>query len=497
MAVLALGLIGYAAWLGSSPVRPSDASRGTAEPGDAAPATPEPTTSGPPNVVIFLIDTLRADRVGTYGYDKPTTPRMDALAAESVVFEQCNAPAPWTLPSVVSLLTSTFACEHGVLVDGQRIAPQLEPLAARLGQAGYFSASFFSNAYAGKMSGLDRGFDSSKNVRFVNGQLVETWLDAAPTDRPFHLYLHNIEPHNPYNAPDRLVQQFGAVSPETKELVKECFLGYRKLTRVDFAARRPVGTTDNTAEQAEAIRRLDSLKREIDVLYDAVTRHADERLGSVIDVLKRRGRWDNTLFIVTSDHGEELGDHGGWQHDHTVCEEMIHVPLIVHFPGRRFAGRRVDDVVSLVDVMPTILEAIGRSDLLEGCRGVNLLPMIESGDLPEAANLRPTAIRINRKKYYRPYKETRGDVNLVIRQGHYKGIWNAEPQTLELYDLSTDPREMSDLSQRDPERAGLMERFARAWLDLCGSGASDPTTSHPDDLDEQTRENLRSLGYLE
>ena len=497
LAILALGLIVYAVWLAQSPVEPRDLGSGPPDSAASASADSEAAAATGPNVVIFLIDTLRADRVGAYGYDKPTTPRLDALAAEGVVFEQCSAPAPWTLPSVVSLLTSTFACEHRVLVDGQRIAPSLEPLAARLKKMGYTTASFLANPYAGPMTGLDRGYDTCQNVRFVDGKLIDTWLDTAPVDRPFHLYLHNIEPHNPYHAPARLVQRFGSVSEETKQLVKERYLGYRRLTRVDFAARCPIGTTDNTADQTEAMRQLDALKPEIDILYDAVVRHADVRLGSVIDVLKRRGLWDNTLFVATADHGEELGEHGGWQHDQSVYREMVHVPLIVHFPGGRFARQRVKEVVSLVDVMPTILEAMGRPELAGGCRGVNLLPAIEGRGLPQAAGYRPTSIRINRKKHYRPYQQTRGDLNLVIRRDNYKVIWNVEPQTLELYDLSIDPFERSNLTEQYSDLAGSMERFARAWLDRCGSDTADQPAARLEDLDEQTLENLRSLGYVE
>ena len=493
--LVAVALFIVAGWLAFAPADRAGVNADAA----GVQATADDAAAKPtyPNVVIFLIDTLRADRVGVYGYDKPTTPRLDALVAESVIFEQCSAPAPWTLPSVVSLLTSTFACEHRVVVDGQRIAPSLEPLAARLKEAGYATASFLANAYAGPMSGLDRGYDTCQSVRFVDGKLVDAWLNTVPADRPFHLYLHNIEPHNPYNAPARLLQQFGDVSDDTKGLVRERYLGYRKLTRADFAARRPIGTTDNTAEQAEAMRRLDALKQEIDILYDAVVRHADERLGSVIDVLKRRGLWDNTLFVATADHGEELGEHGGWQHDHSVCEEMIRVPLIVHFPGGRFAGRRVGDVVSLVDVMPTVFEFMGRSEWATGCRGVNLLPAVEGRRLPEGAGYRLTSIRINRKKYYRPYKQTRGDLNLVIRRDGYKGIWNAELQTLELYDLKADPFERSDLADQHADLAGSMQRFARAWLQGCGVGAAEQPAVRPEDLDDETLENLRSLGYVE
>ncbi|MEE8169552.1 MAG: sulfatase-like hydrolase/transferase, partial [Phycisphaerae bacterium] len=133
-------------------------------------------------VVLFLIDTLRADRLGLYGYDKPTSPNIDALAAESVVFDDASAPAPWTLPSVVSALTSTWLCEHNVLVDGQRINAALTPLAERLGALGYKSAALLRNPYSGAMSGLDRGYDVSRMIKQpVDGAIVETFLESAGT----------------------------------------------------------------------------------------------------------------------------------------------------------------------------------------------------------------------------------------------------------------------------------------------------------------------------
>ncbi len=450
----------------------------------------------PPNVVIFLIDTLRADRLGTYGYGSPTSPHMDALAEEGVVFEQCGAAAPWTLPSVVSLLTSTFPCEHRVLVDGQRVAQSIKPLAERLKEAGYTTASFYANAYAGAVTGLDRGCDVSRSVRYTDGRSADAWL-ATIGKGPFFLYAHNIEPHNPYNAPDRLIQHFGAADAEVKKRVMRAYLDYRKLTRADFAAKRPVGTTDNTAAQTRALQALDALKPQIDVLYDATVRQADARMGGVIAALKRRGLWDNTLFIATADHGEELGDHGGWQHDQSAYEELLRVPLVVHFPRGKHAGRRVREAVSLVDLMPTILDAAGKNDLAVDCRGTSLLPLLEGGQLPSRDEFLVTGLRMNRKKYYRPYKQSRGDDNVVVRQGTLKGIWNVEVDGFELYDLQNDPLEQNNLFDRRAELAAAMTEYARSWLERCGRGVVEGEPLHADEMDDETLKSLRSLGYVE
>lgn len=282
-----------------------------------------------------------------------------------------------------------------------------------------------------------------------------------------------------------------------KQKVRQVSGAYRKLTRVDFQARRPIGTTDNTAEQQEQMAKLNELKGQISVLYDAAVRQADENLGSVVEALKRRGLWDNTLFAVIADHGEEFGEHGGWLHDQSVYEELMHVPMIVRFPKGRYAGRRVTEVVSLVDLMPTILDYIGRDELLGSLSGRSLMGCAAKGTSQSQEQFIVPSMRINLKKYYRPFKESRGDVNVVVRRGRWKGIFNAEPDLLELYDLSKDPAEQFDLSKQQAGRAEAMRSFAKGWLEACSSGGVPTAPVRLESLDEETTERLRSLGYVD
>lgn len=448
------------------------------------------------HVVIFLIDTLRADSLGVHGDERGTSPRIDALARESVVFTSCYAPAPWTLPSVVSLMTSTFPCEHGAIVDGQQIAASSTPLAQRLHDAGYATASFYANPYAGPMTGLDRGFDHVAHHRATDGSIVDAWLGTISAE-PFFAYIHNVEPHDPFRAPQDLVRQYGRVDTRDKRIIGKRLSDYRRLTRADFAAGRPLGTTDNTEAQQEAMRGVAEYADKIEILYAAAVRDADTKVGSVIDVLKRRGVWEDMLFIVTSDHGEELRDHGGWQHDQSVYEELVHVPLIVRFPDASIAPRRVDDVVSLVDLMPTILDFLGRVELAGDCRGRSLMPLIEGPAAVTSPHISIPSMRINRKKYFKPYKESRGDVNVVLREGNWKGIFNVELDTFELYDLGVDPAEQQDIAESNPERVAPMRESAWRWLNECSSAGSTRPEGAPRDFDEAIRERLRSLGYVE
>ena len=203
------------------------------------------------------------------------------------------------------------------------------------------------------------------------------------------------------------------------------------------------------------------------------------------------------MIIFVSDHGEEMGEHGGWQHDHTVYEEQLRVPLIIRFPGGRYAGRRVTEVVCLVDLAPTIFDYLQRPDLAAGMRGRSLMPLVRGDSAPEPPELCVTAMRMNRKKYYRPYKETRGDSNFVVRDDRWKGILNAEVGTFELYDLAEDPLERVELSAQQPERAAAMRDYLEVFCAECFAGAKEATTGGLDELDEETLERLRSLGYVD
>jgi arylsulfatase A-like enzyme len=257
------------------------------------------SAGGKANVVIFLVDTLRADRLGSYGYGGGTSPYIDALGDAGVVFEQASAPAPWTLPSVASLLLSALPCEHNVLVDNDKIDGSARPLAALFKEAGYKTASFYTNPYAGEMSGLERGFDLSQHmVQQVDGRVVSSWLDGS-SEAPFFLYIHNTEPHNPYHARPRFTEPFGQVSGQTRKDVEGLYRRYRSLTRADYSNDLPVGSTDNSVQQDEAMRRLRSLRSQIDVLYDAAILEADNNVGGVIAALRQAGVWDETLSRPT------------------------------------------------------------------------------------------------------------------------------------------------------------------------------------------------------
>ncbi len=460
----------------------------TARPEDAG----DSSAGSRPNVVVVLIDTLRADRMSLYGYDRETSPRLEALAEEAVVFERAHAPAPWTLPSVVSMMLSQPPCEHGILVDRRAVGSQQRPLARRLSEAGYQTAALYVNPYAGKLSGLDLGFDvSSLESDQIDGDRVTSWLLDRDTERPFFLYLHNTEPHDPVKVENRYLRRMGdAVPAYQRRRLAELVPEYRQLTRFDFVGGQEPGSTDNTAEQRRVMTELERLRDPLSALYDAQVRAADDRVGSIVRALERADVWSNTWLFVVSDHGEEFGEHGGWQHDQSVYEEMIHVPFVVRAPEGRWGGRRIVDRVTLLDVMPTLLDALELD--LEEVRGRSLLSLLAGESGPDD-EMRVTSMRHNRKKYFRPWRESRGELNYVVADGAWKGIYNAELPSLELYDLVADPGESEDLGTIETDRARTMVRAARHFAAVCAEVSRAPEAS---EASSEEVEALKALGYL-
>ncbi len=463
---------------------------------------PPPSSRDVP-VIIYLVDTLRADRLGVYGYAKPTSPRIDALAAQSVVFNDAYAPAPWTLPSVVSLVTSTFVCEHGVVSNRTKLGPELPTLAGQLSSVGYVTAGIYVNPYVGPKFGLDRGYqilNRAGGPMVTRGAVVGLLNDIGNTPTnpagagPFFFYLHTTEPHNPYSAPFRVANRFAKVKNAQRTNMQGIVAKLRGLPMIEWNTGQAVGTTDNSDSQDQIMADLVKIQDTVNVLYDSSVWWADANLNSIVDILKKRGVWNKAIFIFLSDHGEELGDHGGWLHDQSVYEELARVPLLIHFPDDEFAGRRIYEPVSLVDIMPTIFDYLGRSELCSSCRGRSLLPLI--GGMATNSESEPAIVsmRTNVMKHYRPWKQSRGDLNIVVRRAQWKGIWNDELNSLELYDLHQDPTEQEDISTKRADLANAMSRQAWGWLKDCRARAEKVNGSV--EMDQETIDEFRALGYF-
>ncbi|MCP4039460.1 MAG: sulfatase-like hydrolase/transferase [bacterium] len=427
--------------------------------------------TGPFNLIIISIDTLRADHVGAYGYAPPTTPNIDAFARDAVLFERCIASAPTTLASHASILTSLVPEHHGASINRKtRLADGIVTLQEILQDHGYATASFNGGIQLDPIYGLDRGFDVYESVKTheVKSQVLEGdenrmmaaveraqgWLREV--EKPLFLFLHSYEIHHPYTPDSQRLERFDAdyAGPLPRDT------SVRLLRRI------------NTALETISKRDL----RHIIATYDAELHSADAAVGAFLQALRNDGSYDDSMIIVTSDHGEEFAEHGqvGW-HSHSLYDELLQVPLIVKFPNSRFAGERVKTQVRGIDVAPTALAAMA-IETPESFSGVDLGGRIgdeQARDLP--------AISMADSTHEQPLWS--------IRLWDWKlHDWQGE----RLFDLARDPGEKNNLASQQPERVAEIRRRAARLLQ---------TRPTPEDAPAQpsaeTLRQLRELGYVE
>ena len=411
------------------------------------------------NVVLVVLDTLRADRLGTYGYDRPTSPYLDALAERSTLFTTAVSQSSWTRPSIESILCGLYPESRGGLTS--------PPLAEGLWRHGYRTRAITGGAQLAYQFGFSRGFEQHAIEDWVRApeRVVET-LEADRSRKHF-LFLHTYEIHDPY---------------EHRELAAGLDSG-----RVGEVFRR--ATWDRLGRDLTA-----GEKAYVSALYDSGIRYTDAQLGGLIARLDERGLLDRTLLVVTSDHGEELWDHGLWGHGRAMREHQSRVPLIVRVPpamrealGLAGGPAVIRQQVRLVDLYPTILDLLGvpiehevqgRSlrPLLAGRR---LLPAYAFSESVYWGPMEVKALRGERYKYFRGIPKEPADPG---RKG-----WEV------VYDLETDPGEIEDVK----EARGDVLRRMRAVVDRILRGGSTPQERVPGELDPEVEEQLRSLGYID
>ena len=464
---------------------------------------PGRTTDGRPHVVVYCIDTLRADHLGAYGYDRPTSPAIDAVAAEGIVFENAVSQAPWTLPSVASYLTSTFPTTHGVLKMGRGLPDRLETMAETMHGAGYQTVGFVQNAFAGSASGADRGFEvffdrlrpkeaDGKVDRHAVGELIE-WLGKRESRQPLFLYVHTVEPHWPNYTPRR-PGPFGDWTEEQRAELDDLFKRFRKLRA--GPAKEEDDAKDRRVTELRSVHReiADRTAMAIDQ-YDNGVHRADKNLGRVVDALKGGGYWDDTILVLIADHGEELGDHGYWQHDQSLHRELIHVPLIVRLPGGP-AGRRIATPVQLIDVLPTLAELVGapRHATWEGRSFLELARRDPADGAPRPDERIAVSERINIGRDDPYVKSSSGDVEIALVSRDWKAIFQAEVDRLRLYDAIHDPGEASDVGPTHTDDVTRLKRDAEEWL---ASRRPSGETSDDHRLSARAVESLKALGYIQ
>ena len=414
------------------------------------------------NLVLISIDTLRPDHLGCYGYGRPTSPAIDEFCRSAVVFNNAIAPAPSTLPSHASLFTGLIPQHHGAKASTRTpLADEYLTLAELFSAIDFATAAFVDGGQMNPQWNLDQGFDlynSQSSAAYLMNTFADRvdeavdWLRTTSPDR-YMLFLHTYEVHHPYTpSPEALA----AVAPRRAGNMETEF-SVQTLRRINNGRIELTG------------RRL----RDIVTTYDAEIRSMDSGFASLLEGLRQRPDWDRTVVVLLSDHGEEFSEHErvGW-HSHTLYDELLRVPLVIRLPGEALAGRRVDEMVRLIDVAPTIADLFDLPGIAyEGTSLLSLAAGHGRAVVPSTIAQRdrwqeqhPTALRTPRWKLY----------------------------SGQLFDLLTDPAEQIDQAARHPTVVAALEAEIERLI-----SAATPMPTDSIEIDDDLREQLRSLGYIQ
>jgi len=425
------------------------------------------------NLLLVVVDTLRADRLGCYGNSSGMTPCMDALAAEGVLFRKAYAHAPWTLASFASLLTSTYPAQHkagGWVGEFLKLRSDAVTVGDCFRAAGSRTGSIVSVDFLTENFGMHKGFDTVDHDVSRNNHLTRIatrttdtalrWLNKNG-EEPFFLMVHYFDPHLVYDPPAEFRAQFAL---EGDKNTKDVIFGEVR----DIVAFRQ-GRLELSGKKIE---RLEGL-------HNGEVAYTDRELGRLLDGLAKRGLDKNTIVVLTSDHGEEFHDHGGFEHGHTLYDELLHIPLIVRWPERIPAGVEVDATVRHIDVAPTVCGLAG-VEPGNKFQGLDLSPMWQTGATPEDLPVFAEGY------FWSPEKRF-----ARIADGK-KTIAYTASKRVEIFDLESDPAESVDIAGRDQAQTERLKKdlfLARTGMEI-EAGAPEP--AH---IIDEMRERMRKLGY--
>lgn len=421
------------------------------------------------NVLLLTVDTLRADHLGLYGYGRPTTPVLDALAASGVVFENTFCQRPKTSPSFATILTGTYPARHGIHDAMQLLTPANTTLAEYLADVGYTTGAVITNGNLYPAFGFDQGFESYEyghKDADAGADLAITWLEQRDDASPWFLWVHFTDPHTPYSPPAEYAAMF------------------------------------DRGEQSD-------LQHNID-LYDAEIRFTDAQLGRILDAVDRNGMRGRTLVVFTADHGESLGEHDYYyNHGLHPYEPSARIPLIVSAPGTIAVASRNSALAGGVDILPTVLDMAG-IDMPEVVQGRSLVAatlgldagerdfvFIEAGyGLHDSYGITQATRRANSKYVHRLTRWA------LMPRDPASMLWSMNARIEnglapdELYDLGSDPGETVNLILADPERSRAQREVLAAFArQIYAAGPLDADGATPG-LDRETVKSLRNLGYI-
>lgn len=430
-----------------------------------APAS-QVATAARPDILIVILDAARARSFGAYGYPRDTTPFIDRLATGGLAFDQAFSECPTTSCSIPNLISGLPFVDVGAANEDRRIDDRITTLAESLQAAGYWTLGISANPANSVARNSNQGFgrfdemwawpghDDRHPERFDPHQLSRRAIEAlgtVPPDQPLFMQLHYIPPHEPYDP-----------RPEFDIFGDPAYTG----SVSPGVARRGVRAGRRTLSEADV--------EELIALYDGNLRMADDAVELVFEALRAAGRWDNTVVLVTADHGEAFFEHGRQGHNSTLYDEMLHVPFILRLPGDARPDVDTQRLVTLSDVTPTLLGLVG----LPPQPGVNGVDLLNSATDPERAIF---LRRASRKPTY------------AVRTTRWKAIFPAAPPAPELYDLADDPLERNNLAAEHPDVYRDLETLLARHLEAVEALQ---LTSEEFELSDAEREALRSLGYV-
>jgi len=443
---------------------------------EAGAAAPPVAAAGrrSPNLMIYLIDTLRADHLGCYGYRRPTSPEIDRFARNAVLWREGRAQSSWTRPAVATVLTGLQPITHRTQQSYDRLPEDVVTLSERLQAAGWQTAMITANGNVSERFGFNQGWDHftylpeslERRAHHVQSPAVNRevfkWLARRDRQRPFLLFVHTTDPHDPYTPNEKFRR--------------------RLAPQVDPS----IGTRDSIARLArvsddEAL----AVRSQLEELYDAEIAANDESFGHLMRRLRNLGLADDTAVLLLSDHGEEFFEHHGFTHGRTLYEEQLRIPFLLRLPGGRRGGTVLPGPAEQIDVVPTLLALAGLAPD-PALPGRDLLADLEAAVPrdPEAQSLAWLA---------------RNDLTIssivrsqwkLIRNDRTGGDWDKLP--FELFGLGSDPDELHDLAPSLPLRRAWLEGLLLSGWRRFESGKPGETT----EIDSELAANLRALGYL-
>lgn len=456
-----------------------------------------------PNVLLLVLDTVRSDHLSCYGYHRPTSPNLDRLADEGVLFETTLATGTWTLPSHASIFTGMYPSKHGAHNKHQYLNERYTTCGEFLQNQGYRTACFSNNPFVSQKDGIGRGFEEFHELWIASGLLgswskakkvfkkmigkhdkgaqaltlsIINWLENYTKDRPFFIFTNYLEAHLEYVPPKPYDTRFLQIGTSL-----------RRARRVN---QDPVAYNG---------RKVSMSKEDFDILYslyDGEIAYQDYWLGVLFDYLREHNLIDDTVVIVTSDHGDNIGEHGLMGHEFSLSEQLLHVPLIIRYPEVYEADLRVNGVAQLLDIFPTITDIVGGDkDVKNDMQGISLIPgrfsdlreRIAFAELyaPNEQNIRERYSGIDLSQYLKDRR--------VVWTRDFKFIWSSNNDH-ELYDLRDDPEEKKNLVGELPKKVSEMQGILDSWLN---SFEHEVDFQQDFETDEQTIERLRELGYID